>query len=79
VRRAGSPIERASEEKVSADGRLTMKRKKATPDRRLYGFRLARLLMILFHPTVLLHRLLFHLLQLGLLFGSEHTIDLAME
>lgn len=54
-------------------------RKKATPDSRLYGFRLMRLLMIFFHPAVLLHGLLFHLLQLGLLFGSEHTIDLAME
>ena len=38
-----------------------------------------RLLMIFFHPFVLLDGFLFHLLQLGLLIGSEHTVDLAME
>ena len=37
-----------------------------------------RLLMIFFHPFVLLHGLLLQLLKLGLLFGSEHTVDLVM-
>ena len=36
------------------------------------------LLMIFFHPFVLLHGLLLQLLKLGLLFGSEHTVDLVM-
>lgn len=46
------------------------------------GSKLGPSLMIhlaFFHRFVLLHGLLLHLLELGLLFGCEHTVDLLVE
>ena len=68
--------------RIRSNPRRIERKKAAHPDSRLCGSRiersLMRLLMIFFHPFVLLHGLLLQLLKLGLLFGSEHTVDLVM-